>query len=42
MRAGRIDESILNYRKSVELDPGNDNAKKLIEKLEKQKKAGKQ
>ena len=41
MRAGRIDESILNYRKSVELDPGNDNAKKLIEKMETQKKAGK-
>jgi tetratricopeptide (TPR) repeat protein len=41
MRAGRIDESILNYRKAVELDPGNDNAKKLIEKMEQQKKAGK-
>jgi cytochrome c-type biogenesis protein CcmH/NrfG len=41
MRAGRIDESILNYRKSVELDPGNDNAKKLIEKMEKEKKSGK-
>jgi cytochrome c-type biogenesis protein CcmH/NrfG len=41
MRAGRIDESILNYRKSVELDPGNENAKKLIEKMEKQAKAGK-
>lgn len=41
MRAGRIDESILNYRKSVELDPGNDNAKKIIEKMEQQKKAGK-
>jgi Flp pilus assembly protein TadD len=41
MRAGRIDESILNYRKSVELDPGNDNAKKLIEKMETQRKAGK-
>jgi hypothetical protein len=41
MRAGRIDESILNYRKAVELDPGNGNAKKLIEKLETQKKAGK-
>ena len=41
MRAGRIDESILTYRKSVELDPGNDNAKKLIEKMETQRKAGK-
>jgi hypothetical protein len=28
-------------RDTVELDPGNDNAKKLIEKLEAQKKAGK-
>jgi hypothetical protein len=28
-------------RDTVELDPGNDNAKKLVEKLEKQKKAGK-
>jgi cytochrome c-type biogenesis protein CcmH/NrfG len=41
MRAGRIDASILNYRKSVELDPGNDNARKLIEKMEKGKKAAK-
>ncbi len=41
MRAGRIDDSILTYRKSVELDPGNDNAKKLIEKMETQKKADK-
>jgi hypothetical protein len=41
MRAGRIDESILSYRKSVELDPGNENAKTLIEKMETQKKAGK-
>jgi tetratricopeptide (TPR) repeat protein len=41
MRAGRIDESIFNYRRSVELDPGNDNARKLIEKMEKEKKAGK-
>jgi hypothetical protein len=40
MRAGRFDESIINYRKAVELDPGNDNAKKLIEKMEQQKKAG--
>ena len=41
MRAGRIDESILNYRKSIELDPGNDNAKKLGEKMEKEKKSAK-
>jgi hypothetical protein len=41
MRAGRIDESILTCRKSVALDPGNGNAKKLIEKMESQKKAAK-
>ena len=41
MKAGRIDESILNYRKAVELDPGNENAKTLIEKMEKEKKQGK-
>jgi hypothetical protein len=41
MKAGRIDESIRNYRKSVELDPGNENAKALIRKMEKEKKEGK-
>ena len=41
MKAGRLDESILNYRKAVELDPGNENAKTLIEKMEKEKKQGK-
>jgi tetratricopeptide (TPR) repeat protein len=40
MKAGRLDESIRNYRKSVELDPGNENAKKLISKMEKEKKEG--
>ena len=37
MKAGRIDESIRNYKKAVELDPGNENAKALIEKMEKEK-----
>lgn len=41
MEAGRIDESILNYRKSVELDPGNENAETLIKTMEKEKKEGK-
>ncbi|HCA80699.1 MAG TPA: hypothetical protein DEP53_13305 [Bacteroidetes bacterium] len=36
MKAGRIDESIRNYKKAVELDPGNENAKALIEKMEKE------
>jgi len=37
MKAGRIDESIRNYRKSVELDPGNENAKAMVKKMEEQK-----
>ena len=41
MKAGRIDESIKHYKKSVELDPGNENAKTLISKMEKEKKEGK-
>jgi hypothetical protein len=41
MKAGRLDESIRNYRKSVELNPGNENAKTLINKMEKEKKEGK-
>lgn len=32
--AGDKENSILNYRKSLELNPNNDNAKKMIEKLE--------
>lgn len=42
MNAGRVDESIRNYKKAVELDPGNENAKALIEKMEKEKREGKQ
>lgn len=33
MKAGRNEEAIRNYRKSVELDPTNENAKKMIEKM---------
>jgi tetratricopeptide (TPR) repeat protein len=32
MKAGRIEESIRNYRKSIELDPTNENAKEMIKK----------
>jgi CubicO group peptidase (beta-lactamase class C family) len=32
--AGDKENSILNYRKSLELNPENDNAKKMIEKIE--------
>ena len=35
MKAGRNEEAIRNYRKSIELDPTNENAKKMIEKMEK-------
>ena len=31
--AGRKDEAISRYRKSLELDPKNDNAAKMLEKL---------
>jgi len=41
MKAGRIDESILNYKKAVELDPKNENARNLISKMEREKKEGK-
>lgn len=41
MKAGRIDESIRNYKKAVELDPKNENAKNLISKMEKEKNEGK-
>jgi tetratricopeptide (TPR) repeat protein len=33
MKAGRIEESIRNYRKSIELDPTNENAKEMIKKM---------
>ena len=32
--AGRLEESIANYRRSVELDPGNDNARRFIAEME--------
>jgi CubicO group peptidase (beta-lactamase class C family) len=37
MNAGNKELAILNYRKVLEMDPGNDNAKKMLEKLGKQK-----
>jgi cytochrome c-type biogenesis protein CcmH/NrfG len=33
LEAGRNEESIVNYRKSLELDPKNTNAVKMLEKL---------
>jgi tetratricopeptide (TPR) repeat protein len=33
MENGDIKNSIINYKKSLELDLGNDNAKRMIEKL---------
>jgi Tfp pilus assembly protein PilF len=35
MKDGNKELSIKNYEKSLELDPKNDNAKKMIEELEK-------
>ena len=36
MKAGRTAEAIANYQKSVDLDPTNENAKQIIEKMRKQ------
>ena len=33
MEAGQREEAISNYQKSLELDPGNTNAVKMLEKL---------
>lgn len=33
MKAGNKQEAIKNYKKSIELDPKNDNARKMIEKM---------
>jgi cytochrome c-type biogenesis protein CcmH/NrfG len=33
LKAGRNEESIVNYRKSLKLDPKNTNAVKMLEKL---------
>ena len=30
---GRIHEAIKNYKKSLELDPGNDNAVKMLNRI---------
>lgn len=35
MKAGRTREAISNYRKSLELDPRNENAKRMIEQMNK-------
>ena len=32
--AGRLEESIAMYRKSIELDPGNDNARRFVAEME--------
>lgn len=34
MEAGDKDNAILNYKKSIELNPGNENGKKMLEKLQ--------
>ena len=34
MKAGNKEEAIKNYKKSLELDPKNDNAKKMIERMQ--------
>lgn len=34
MEAGRLEEAIANYRRSLELDPGNDNARRYIAEME--------
>ena len=33
MRSGDMKDAILNYEKSLQLNPGNENAKKMLEKL---------
>lgn len=38
MKAGRTEESIRNYRKSIELDPTNENAKEMVNKMSSGKK----
>ncbi len=34
MTAGRRDEAIASYRRSLELDPGNENARRMLERLD--------
>jgi tetratricopeptide (TPR) repeat protein len=33
MEAGRKEEAIANYKKSLELDPGNANAKRMLKRM---------
>jgi predicted TPR repeat methyltransferase len=35
MKAGKKELAIQNYRKSLELNPDNENAKKMLKELEK-------
>jgi len=35
LKSGDTDKAILNYRKSLELNPQNDNAKETLRKLDK-------
>ena len=35
MKSGDKENATKNYRKSLELNPGNDNAKKMLKELEK-------
>jgi D-alanyl-D-alanine-carboxypeptidase/D-alanyl-D-alanine-endopeptidase len=34
MKAGKYEKAILNFQKSLELDPGNDNAEEMLKRLE--------
>jgi Flp pilus assembly protein TadD len=34
MNAGRKEEATANYRKSIQMNPKNDNGRKMLEKLE--------
>jgi len=36
MRSGNNKAAILNYRRSLELNPANENARKMLEQLEKE------
>jgi ankyrin repeat protein/tetratricopeptide (TPR) repeat protein len=37
MKAGKNKAAVLNYKKSLELDPGNENAKKMLKRLKSKK-----
>lgn len=34
MKAGKCEKATLNYQKSLEIDPGNDNAEEMLKRLE--------